>query len=440
MRLLNTTTLKIHEFTEKEIPEYAILSHRWEAQESSFQDARDRRNLRSTGWKKIQGFCAFARKRGWEYAWADTCCIDKTSSSELSEVINSMYTYYRNAEQCYAYLNDIPGNLDHEAKIEALRRSKWFTRGWTLQELLAPEELYFLDRNWKMIGSKRGLSDVLSEITGIEDVANVHPPKISVATRMSWASRRECTREEDHAYCLMGIFGINMPLLYGEGANAFKRLQLEILKISDDESLFAWWSPQANYMAQTGLLAASPRDFRDSTDIYCYPFFADRAPYDMTNKGLQIEAFLIPCKDISESEKDASSPSSIDTKALAAKWRFNGTGRLLRSYGYRPFQYSPLEPAQESRTWLFPLNCYIHPALHPVVLILADWGTKTGQCCRLFSEKSTDESFGGQWFAEWRRFGGITRLTYIREADVEARRILRRSTSRRWMVQCYPQP
>jgi hypothetical protein len=216
MHLLNTTTLKVHDFTGKKIPLYAILSHRWEARENSFQDARDRQNLFSTGWIKIQRFCAFARERGWEYAWADTCCIDKTSSSELSEAINSMYTYYRNAEECYAYLNDVAANLDYEANTDALRRSKWFTRGWTLQELLAPNNLYFLDSNWKIIGSKTTLDDVLSEITGIQNVATVDPSTISVATRMSWASKRECTREEDNAYCLMGIFSINMPLLYGE--------------------------------------------------------------------------------------------------------------------------------------------------------------------------------------------------------------------------------
>jgi uncharacterized protein YerC len=411
MRLLNTTTLKIHEFTGKAVPKYAILSHRWEAQESSFQDARDRVNLDSTGWKKIQGFCAFAKKWDWEYAWADTCSIDKTSSSELSEAINSMYTYYRNAEECYAYLNDVPANLDHKAKIRALRRSKWFTRGWTLQELLAPNELYFLDRDWKIIGSKKTLGDVLSEITGIENVAKIDPSITSVATRMSWASRRECSREEDNAYCLMGIFGINMPLLYGEGENAFRRLQLEILKTSDDESLFAWWRSQNDFKLQTGLLATSPHDFRDSADISPYPFYADRAPYDMTNKGLQIEALLIPCNWILKKEKDASST-------------FSRTRHSLHSDGPRPFLYSPSEPAQELLTWIFPLNCRINSEPHPVALILADWGTKSGQCCRLFTEKSTDKSFGPRWFADWRAFAGITRLTYIREADVEARWIL----------------
>ena len=442
MRLLNTTTLKIYEFTGKKIPKYAILSHRWEAHESSFQDARDRENLDSTGWKKIQRFCAFAKKWDWEYAWADTCCIDKTSSSELSESINSMYTYYRNAEECYAYLNDVPANLAPEAKIDALRRSKWFTRGWTLQELLAPLELYFLDRNWKIIGSKKTLGDVLSKITGIENVATVDPSTNSVAIRMSWASKRECTREEDNAYCLMGIFSINMPLLYGEGENAFKRLQLEILKTSDDESLFAWWSPLTDFKLQTGLLATSPHDFRSSADISPYPFYADRAPYDMTNKGLQIEASLIPCNWIFGNNEDASSPPymnadlpgdySIDkhyvnppsSQGKHNLYQFVGTTRHIRSDGYRPFSYSPSEPAHEPRIWIFPLNCRIRSKSHPIVLILADWGTKSGQCCRLFSERSSDESFGPEWIANWRAFGSMTRRTYIREADLEARWIL----------------
>lgn len=197
-----------------------------------------------------------------------------------------MYIYYRNAEECYAYLNDVSADLDQNGKLDALRRSKWFTRGWTLQELLAPTELYFLDSSWKIIGSKKTLDDVLSNITGIQDVSKIDTSNVSVAVRMSWASKRECSREEDNAYCLMGIFGINMPLLYGEGDNAFKRLQLEILKTSDDESLFAWWHSEKDFKLQTGLLANSPQDFRNSADISPYPFYPERAPYDMTNKGL----------------------------------------------------------------------------------------------------------------------------------------------------------
>jgi hypothetical protein len=158
----------------------------------------------------------------------------------LSEAINSMYIYYRNAEECYAYLNDVSSDLDQNGKLDALRRGKWFTRGRTLQEFIAPTELYFLDSSWKIIGSKKTLDDVLSNVTGIQDISKVNPSNVSVAAQMSWVSKRECSREEDNAYWLMGIFGIIIPLLYGEGKNAFKRLQVEILKISDDESLFAW--------------------------------------------------------------------------------------------------------------------------------------------------------------------------------------------------------
>jgi hypothetical protein len=336
-----------------------------------------------------------------------------------------MFTYYRNAKECYTYLNDVHPNLDHGAKIEALRRSKWFKRGWTLQELLAPTELYFLDRNWKIIGSKSTLGSVLSEITGIENLNWSEISTISVATRMSWASRRECTREEDDAYCLMGIFGINMPLLYGEGQNAFRRLQLEILKTSDDESLFAWWNPQEDFRLQTGLLATSPHAFGDSADISRHPFYADRAPYDMTNKGLQIEASLIPCDSLLRRENLRREKDASSSYIVRSYHKPNAIHRQLRSsdkYGNLP--YPPSELAQEPRTWIFPLNCRIRSNRHPVVSILADWGTKSGQCCRLFSERPTEESFGPEWNASWRGFGGMTRLTYIREADVDARWIL----------------
>ena len=274
-----------------------------------------------------------------------------------------------------------------------------------------------------MIVSKKELSNVLSEITGIEDVANIEPSTISVATRMSWASKRECTREEDNAYCLMGIFSINMPLLYGEGDNAFRRLQLEILKTSDDESLFAWWESHAYHQILIGLLASSPHALWNSRDISPYPFYVERAPYDMTNKGLQIEASLIPCGWIFEMEKDAFPLlSSTNSPALAVNNQIVGDSFRLRSDRYRPLPYSPSEPAQKPHTWIFPLNCRIRSNRRPVVLILTDWGAKSGQCCRLFSERYTDESFGPEWNtnANWRAFGSITRLTYIREADSKA--------------------
>lgn len=312
MRLLNTETLEILEFFGTSTPKYAILSHRWEEDEVSFQDIRDHRNLNAYGWSKVNRCCAFARRNGHSYVWIDTCCIDKTSSAEVNEAINSMFQWYRNAAVCYAYLSDVPSGLGKGGEKEtALRNSKWFTRGWTLQELIAPSTLYFISNDWtESLGTKASLSPLISKITGINRVSelgtrNLPLSAVSVAARMSWVSRRTCTREEDYAYCLMGIFGVYMPMMYGEGENAFMRLQLEILKVSDDESIFAWDARNCALYDTTGLLAPSPKLFENSRNIRSFtvagtdapvklPYDAERPPYAMTNKGLQIEPLLLP--------------------------------------------------------------------------------------------------------------------------------------------------
>jgi hypothetical protein len=252
------------------------------------------------------------KRKGHSYVWIDTCCIDKTSSAELNEAINSMFRWYQNAEVCYAYLSDVPSGLgEGKEKAAALRESKWFTRGWTLQELIAPPKLQFVSNDWKeFLGDKASLGSLISKITGISRVWELSSrtlplAKVSVATRMSWVSRRTCTRKEDYAYCLMGIFGVYMPMMYGEGENAFMRLQLEILKVSDDESIFAWDDRNGPFCDTTGLLAPSPRLFANSTNISSFtisgtddavklPYDAERPPYAMTNKGLQIEPQILP--------------------------------------------------------------------------------------------------------------------------------------------------
>lgn len=233
MHLVHTKTHQLHEFFGKNIPDYAILSHRWEDEEISFQDLKDGRGRRMTGFAKIQDCCDRADKDGFEFVWIDTCCIDKTSSAELSEAINSMYKWYQKAQICYAYLSDVEAGR-HD---EQFSKSKWFTRGWTLQELLAPSHVVFYDSTWNEIGTKSYLKDEITLITGISSLFDID--KACVAEKMSWASRRETTRVEDIAYCLMGLFGVHMTPLYGEGHNSFIRLQLEILSRSDDESIFA---------------------------------------------------------------------------------------------------------------------------------------------------------------------------------------------------------
>ncbi|ORX99611.1 heterokaryon incompatibility protein-domain-containing protein [Clohesyomyces aquaticus] len=241
MRLLNTKTLQIVEFLGRNIPEYVILSHTWGDEEVIFQDVQQSKVSEKKGYAKIQGFCKKAAEDGFQYGWVDTCCIDKTSSAELSEAINSMYNWYKGSRICYAYLADfemtVGGVGDHYRGFIA---SRWWSRGWTLQELLAPETVEFYDSNWNEVGTKLSLQDQIAEITGIDRriLGGADPFGVNVAVRMSWAAQRETTRIEDQAYCLMGLFRVNMPLLYGEGKRAFLRLQEEIMRIREDYTLF----------------------------------------------------------------------------------------------------------------------------------------------------------------------------------------------------------
>lgn len=197
MRLLNVNTLELREFFGAVVPHYAILSHRWEEEEVTFQDLMSGKGKEMIGWKKIIGCCRLAMGDKMEYVWVDSCCIDKTSSAELSEAINSMFRWYRDAGICYAYLSDVSGPLEKANNKDAFRFSKWFTRGWTLQELLAPDDLTFFDMNWQEIGTKEGLRDTIARVTGIRHLFNFEDA--SVAQKMSWASKRETTRIEDQA-------------------------------------------------------------------------------------------------------------------------------------------------------------------------------------------------------------------------------------------------
>lgn len=251
MWLLNTETLKLEAFL-SDIPSYAILSHRWESDELSFGDITpEHRHL--NGHRKVKAFCEQARKDRFRYVWIDTCCIDKKSSAELGEAINSMYMWYEQADVCYAYLSDVEG-------MEDIVHSAWFSRGWTLQELLAPTTLHFYDHNWIFIASKHDLSAELEAITGIPHSAlqEFRHDHFCIAEKMAWAARRQTTRKEDLAYCLLGIFNVNMPLLYGEGSKAFLRLQEEIMKVSNDLSILLW---QGCASATNGMLADSAASF-----------------------------------------------------------------------------------------------------------------------------------------------------------------------------------
>lgn len=415
MRLLNTQSLRLELFIDSFVPQYAILSHTWGDEEIMFDDIRDPGQplpLSKRGFEKVKGSCFQASQDGYQYIWIDTCCIDKSSSAELSEAINSMFMWYHNAGRCYAYLADFDSS--HSAEPEAgFERSRWFTRGWTLQELIAPRDVCFYDCNWSFVGRRQAspskptddsensnerneisygydsynndggddgdddddgndgsdgennedgknnedgdsnenslptgndnteqnegnddvvnnndynnnddnisddninldninqdnidLADRISSETGIHiDILRwyvgqqgefpLEDPSAqfttlkstpeealvralgycSVAQKMSWAARRQTTRPEDEAYSLLGLFGVNMPLLYGEGRQAFFRLQQEILRFSNDQSILAFSHPENTSIMRSGLerrcplLAVSPACFADSGEI-----------------------------------------------------------------------------------------------------------------------------------------------------------------------------
>ena len=287
MRLLNTRSLEFKEFFDNDIPKYAILSHRWGDEEITFQEFRKGKKRDSQGYAKVKRCCALAEERGEAWVWVDTCCIDKRSSAELSEAINSMYRWYKNAQECYVYLSDVAWNPQDVKSSEILfTQSSWFTRGWTLQELIAPEDVGFFDSEWNCFGTKDDLTFLISAATGITMYQMQNPFRACIAQKMSWVSKRKTSRSEDMAYCMLGLFDVNMPLLYGEGGpKAFMRLQLEIIKQSDDDSIFAWTLPVPGF----GLLAPWPSCFTDSGDINLGFPVNQRFPYQMTNQGLQIE-------------------------------------------------------------------------------------------------------------------------------------------------------
>jgi hypothetical protein len=304
IRLINTDTIRLTSFMGDRIPKYAILSHTWDHNEElSFQDMQaviencKHPAAMKSGYYKIVETCRKARENGIAYAWVDTCCIDKTSSSELSEAINSMYQWYQQAQTCYVFLSDFEGR---GAVLEtALSGCRWFTRGWCLQELLAPQHVQFFDKHWNHIGSKMNLKSIITKITQIDEevlVDNSLIGSVAVARKMSWAAGRETTREEDIAYCLLGIFDVNMPMLYGEGSKAFLRLQKEIIHQSNDLSIFAFLherqsqAPSSLYSAwqkYCNLFATSPRDFIScSTLKYTRAGAFQSKAFALTNKGL----------------------------------------------------------------------------------------------------------------------------------------------------------
>jgi hypothetical protein len=230
----------LDEFYDDDIPPYAILSHTWHEdrkEEVSFRGIVNGRAHLRAGFAKLQ-FCAReAARDDLQHFWIDTCCIDKSSSVELNEAINSMFSYYGNAKKCYVFLSDVEvprGTLETLHTWEYIRKSRWFTRGWTLQELLAPNDVHIYDHTGRHIGTKAILAKHISVLTGIDERAlhRASLSEFSVEERFSWIAGRRTRRLEDRAYCLLGIFDVRMRLDYGEGEEAaFARLRKKISKL-----------------------------------------------------------------------------------------------------------------------------------------------------------------------------------------------------------------
>jgi hypothetical protein len=315
MRLLNSHTLKFESFADdRRVPKYAVLSHTWDNSEVEYQEVlSSAENLKTDPrFEKIRRCAQQAVQDGLDYFWADTCCIDKSSSAELSEAINSMFVWYRKAAVCYAHLEDFSMPLPAEWKdhahdttgwAEAFVNCRWFTRGWTLQELIAPRHLVFYTAEWDRLMTKRQLCQTISRYTGISApvLLGADFRRERVAERMRWASKRSTTRVEDMAYCLMGLFDVNMPLLYGEGERAFIRLQQEIIKTENDRTLFCWSARTPSSTSFRTLLANSPAEFEEFEDC---TIASSYGMFEITQRGLEIAMPLHPLND-NESEVHA---------------------------------------------------------------------------------------------------------------------------------------
>ncbi|PIL28695.1 hypothetical protein GSI_08739 [Ganoderma sinense ZZ0214-1] len=290
---------------------------------------------------KVRQACAVARANGFRFIWIDACCIDRSNSIELSQAVSSLYSLYASAAVCYAYLADVPADDDHAAQGSHFRSSRWFARGWTLPELVAPRDVTFLSRDWQVIGSKSSLADLVEEITGIGRKAFLHRKSLdefSVAQRLSWASQRETLLVEDEAYPLLGVFGVDMPILYGEGERAFRRLQEEIIQRVPDQSIFAWGGVYTG--SDIGMPSKTPEVGSEQQSYLCCAY---------NNHNYQ--SFL------------ATSPSIIEDSARSISAVSHDVLRFLKLSHPDTFEHAPSPWAHGFRTQfqMIPLSQYFPP-------------------------------------------------------------------------------
>ena len=389
MRLINVETLKLEEFFGDAIPPYAILSHTWgkDKDEVSFWDIK-KGNIEKAGSRpiKLEGCCRQAMEDGLGYAWIDTCCIDKTNGVELGEAINSMFQWYRNASICYAYLSDVPvGDNPHDSRSRFFS-SRWFQRGWTLQELLAPQSLRFYNSEWYCLGTKSEMSLIVERVTGIPRPLLLGVEKLhgaSIAQRMSWAAKRVTTRKEDIAYSLLGIFDVMMPMIYGEGDRAFDRLQKKIIKKYRDDSILAWGlcrtlteptTNNSNDMISVGVLAAAPSDFANCGHIVL------REHHNESRKAFTIDGGCLQvCLPLFTTETGQTlgllncGPEHNTEQVVGIPLTIAPTGRSFNGFIRPKGRYSILHPDIRSETPIRPIDIRIKRDEAPSAIGYRNW-------------------------------------------------------------------
>ena len=318
------------------VARFAILSHTWWQEEEpsykTFSEQRDRDRKRQKtvrGYGKLRRFCDIAhRVYGVEFAWADTVCIDKSSSTELDESIRSMFAWYRNSDVCIAYLAETTDLLDCPS-------DPWFTRGWTLQEILAPHRLKFYNKDWHPLTNfvndkiehfdEERLKDAgqisrdssyshqflllhhaIFMATGLDMATIVQfRPGIrapSLPERMKWVARRVTTRAEDKAYYMMGVFGVSMSIAYGEGAErAFFRLFAAVLEVGHSRDWFMWGGKPIPWeIHPSRMIPSSPECYLSRGDIGKDDLMSMNARkgevVTLTNLGLPMKMLVVPAR------------------------------------------------------------------------------------------------------------------------------------------------
>jgi hypothetical protein len=394
--------LTITTFKDNALPCYAILSHTWgvDTEEVTFADLTKGDGKHKSGYAKIR-FCGEqAQQDGLQYFWVDTCCIDKSDKAELSHAIRSMFRWYQNAMKCYVYLSDVsteqtkPGGLSTEFTWEpAFRSSRWFTRGWTLQELLAPSTVEFYCQDWGKLGDKILLTSLINKITGIpHQVLRGTLSQFDVHERLRWKGNRKTKLKEDMAYSLSGICDVDIVPMYGEGEEeAFRRLYDEIRKLKDCLRDLRSSDPRDDKkrieVTKGGLLVDSYRWVLDNTTFHQWQ--QDPHSYLLWVKGNPGKGkTMLLCGVINELQKAANDVTVSYFFCQATDSRINSATAALRGLLYmlvdqqpslalhirKKYDYAGRSLFEDANAWValteIFANVLLDPHLRPTYLVI----------------------------------------------------------------------